>query len=86
MNRITITTAASRPKPRAGDIRRTKAHGLQIRVQCMARDFRGQPIGRLVSAGRPVYDWRRPAELDPWDQHLPQRPEIASEVAKEKHE
>lgn len=83
MTSITITTAASRPKPRAGDTRRTKAHGLQIRVQCMARDFRGRPIGRLVSAGRPVYDWRKPAELDQWDQHLLQRPEIAAELKKD---
>jgi len=83
MTRIIITTAASRPSPRAGDTRRTKRYGPQIRVQCMARDFRGRPIGRLVRAGRPVYDWRKPAELDPWDQHLLQRPEIAAQLKKD---
>lgn len=86
MTRITITTAASRPRPRAGDTRRTKRHGLQIRVQCMGRDMAGRPIGRLVSNGRPVYGWRKPSELDTWDQHLLQRPEIAAELAKEKTE
>lgn len=85
MTRITIaiTTAASRPRPQEGDTRRTKRHGLQIRVQRMARDFHGRPIGRLVSGGRPVYAWRKPAELDPWDQHLLQRPEIAAELKKD---
>lgn len=80
---ITITSAASRPRPRAGDTRRTKLHGLQIRVRCMARNMAGRPIGRLVSNGRPVYGWRKPRELDPWDQHLLQRPEIAAELKKD---
>ncbi len=63
-------TGASKPKPKAGDRRTTKTHGLQIRVQCMARDFRtGAPIGRIVRNGRPVFDWRKPLELDPWDYH-----------------
>ena len=83
MTRIIITTAAGRPRPRAGDTRRTKRHGLQIRVQCMARDFAGQPIGRIVRDGRPVFDWRKPVELDKWDLHLLQRPEISAELAKE---
>ena len=79
-----VVTVCQRPKLRAGDMRRTKSHGLQIRVQCMARDFDGRPIGRLVRAGRPVYGWRKPEELDEWDLHLLQRPDIAAEVAKEK--
>ena len=61
----------TRSRPRAGDRRVTKRHGLQIRVQCMARDFMtGKPLGLLVRNGRPVYDWRKPAELDLWDLHL----------------
>lgn len=68
--RVRYYTGCSKPKPKAGDRRMTKTHGLQIRVQCMARDFRtGAPIGRIVRAGRPVFDWRKPLELDPWDYH-----------------
>lgn len=84
MTRITITTSASRPRPQEGDTRRTKTHGLQIRVRCMARDFAGRPIGRLVRAGRPVYGWRKPSEMDRWDLHLLQRPEIATELKKDR--
>ena len=59
-----------RPKPKAGDRRTTKAHGLQIRVQAMARGpFTGKPLGRVVSNGRPVFDWRKPIQLDAWDRH-----------------
>ena len=68
--RVRYYTGSSKPKPKAGDRRTTKTHGLQIRVQCMARDFRtGAPIGRIVRAGRPVFDWRKPLELDPWDHY-----------------
>ena len=63
-------TGKSKTAPKAGDRRVTKKHGLQIRVQCMARDWQGKPIGRIVSNGRPVFDWRKPIELDRWDQHL----------------
>lgn len=67
---IHISTTAERPKPKAGDRRTTKRHGLQIRVQCMARDFSGKnPVGRVVQNGRPVFDWRRPDQLDAWDHH-----------------
>lgn len=69
--RVRYHTGSSKTKPKAGDRRTTKMHGLQIRVQCMARDFRtGAPIGRIVRAGRPVFDWRKPIELDPWDHYL----------------
>jgi hypothetical protein len=69
--KLHITYAPERAKPKAGDTRVTKKHGLQIRVQCMARDWAtGEPIGRMVRNGRPVFDWRKPVELDPWDQHL----------------
>ena len=65
-----IIRTPERAKPKAGDTRVTKKHGLQIRVQCMARTMTGEPIGRMVRNGRPVFDWRKPVELDPWDQHL----------------
>lgn len=67
--KVHIVSSKPTPKPKAGDRRTTKTHGLQIRVQCMARDWSGQPIGRIVRAGRPVFDWRKPIELDPWDHH-----------------
>lgn len=59
-----------RKKPKAGDRRTTKTHGVQIRVQSMARDWQGRPIGRIVSNGRPCFDWRVPCDLEPWDHHL----------------
>lgn len=69
--RITYATGDVGSKPKAGDRRTTKKYGLQIRVQRMARDFiTGAPMGRIVSRGRPVYDWRKPVELDSWDLHL----------------
>lgn len=54
---------APRKKPREGDRRETKAHGVQYRVQEVARDHAGRPIGYRVSNGRPVYEWKCPAEL-----------------------
>ena len=65
-----VTYGEPRTKPKAGDRRTTKKHGVQIRVQRMARDWQGKPIGRIVSGGRPCYDWRTPRELDPWDHYL----------------
>jgi hypothetical protein len=67
--KIHITTTTPRPKPKAGDRRTTKTHGVQIRVQCMSCAPNGQPQGRIVSNGRPVFDWRRPDQLDAWDHH-----------------
>jgi hypothetical protein len=67
---IRVTYGEPRKKPKAGDRRTTKAHGVQIRVQSMARDWQGRPIGRIVSNGRPCYDWRAPCDLDPWDHYL----------------
>jgi hypothetical protein len=53
-----------RKKPREGDRRETKAHGVQYRVQEIARNpATGHPIGYRVSNGRPVYEWRAAAEL-----------------------
>lgn len=62
---------APRAKPKACDRRVTKKHGLQIRVQSMARSFsiNPTPIGRLFSNGRPVFEWRKPEELEVWDRH-----------------
>lgn len=57
-------------RPRAGDRRVTKKHGLQIRVQDMATGFgNGRPIGRMVSNGRPMFSWVKPEHLAPWDRH-----------------
>lgn len=68
--RVRYYTGSSKPAPKAGDRRTTQKHGLQICVQCMARDFTtGRPLGRLVLNGRPVFGWRKPLELDPWDYH-----------------
>lgn len=61
---------ASKPKPRAGDRRVTKKHGLQIRVQCRATDWSGAPIGLLMNRGRPVFEWREPQHLAKWDRYL----------------
>ena len=67
---ITVrVTYASKPKPKAGERRRTNKHGLQIRVQAMATNWNGEPIGRVVRAGRPVFDWCKPSDLQPWDRH-----------------
>lgn len=75
--RITIVCANGniRSKPQAGDRRTTKKHGLQIRVQCMARSINGKPMGRMVSGSRPVFAWRKPVELDEWDLHHLTQPE-----------
>ena len=63
---VRVSYRSSKPKPKAGDRRVTKKHGLQIRVQCMARDFTGgKPLGRIVSGGPP------PCQYDLL--HLPQR-------------
>jgi hypothetical protein len=59
----------SRRKPRAGDRRVTKKHGLQIRIHVRARDFSGQPIGLMMRSGRPVFEWCEPKYLPSWDHH-----------------
>lgn len=69
LTKVKFITGSRKTKPKAGDRRETKTHGLQIRVQGMARKPNGEPIGRLVSNGKPVLYWRRPGELDPWDYH-----------------
>jgi len=68
--RVRYYTGTGKPKPKAGDRRTTKKHGLQIRVQCLARDWTGAPIGLLVRGGRPVFEWREPRHLAKWDRYL----------------
>lgn len=60
-----------KPRPKAGDRRVTKKHGLEIRVQDMAtHPCSGRPLGRMVSGSRPMFSWRKPEHLAPWDRHL----------------
>lgn len=60
-----------RPKPKVGDRRTTKKHGLQIRVWSWARDpLTRLPIGMLVHGSRPVFEWVKPHELEKWDEYL----------------
>lgn len=66
--RITVL-GPQRPKPKAGDRRTTKRHGLQIRVHDMATDGRGSAIGRLYNNGRPMFSWVAPADLETWDRY-----------------
>lgn len=61
---------AARPKPREGDRRVTKAHGLQIRIRSRANNLRGEPIGLLSNNGRPCYEWCKPEHLPKWCRHL----------------
>lgn len=86
MIRITFVDrpAARRPSPKVGDTRITKRHGLQIRVWTRAKDALGRPYASVVSRGRPVYAWRSPADLDPWDRHMLEWPSVAAELKKEK--
>lgn len=62
--------AAAKPKPREGDRRVTKKHGLQIRIHVRAHDHAGRVIGMLVRSGRPVFEWCAPRELPKWQHHL----------------
>lgn len=70
IDRAFISTSQPRPKPRAGDIRTTKKNGTQIRVQMVAKDSQGRPIGRMISGGRPVFEWVSIDNLADWDRHL----------------
>lgn len=59
--RITISTTPQRKRPKEGDRRVTKKHGLQIRIQCRTSS------GLQVQNGRPVFDWRTLDQLEPRD-------------------
>ena len=61
--KITIQ-GLQRAKPKAGDRRTTKRHGLQIRVQDVARNRRGEAVAYVVSNGRPVYSWCEPRNIE----------------------
>lgn len=79
MIRVTISATPTRPRPKQGDRRTTKRHGLQVRVWARARDpMTRQPIGMLVRGSRPVFEWVAPADLEPWDQHLLTKEERAA--------
>jgi hypothetical protein len=67
---IRFSRGAARKKPKQGDRRVTKKHGLQIRVMAMVHDSRGQPIGFDCTGGRQRYEWRAPQELRPSDRYL----------------
>lgn len=66
--KITIM-APQRPKPRPGDRRTTKKHGLQIRTWDRAIDGSGKPYAYVVSYNRPRFSWTCPQDLAPWDRH-----------------
>jgi hypothetical protein len=55
--RIHITTSPARPRPKTGDRKVTKKHGLRIRVPEIHNGM------HVVSNGRPCYIWRRPQDL-----------------------
>lgn len=69
---IRITTAPARKRPKAGDRRVTKKHGLQIRVHdmaCVPGSWPRAARGRLYNNGRPCFTWVCPQDLEPWDRH-----------------
>lgn len=84
MTRIHIQYSSSpaRKKPRAGDRRTTKKHGLQIRVQTIIKPSPGLPGGWLYSNGRPVYEWAKPEDLlgGFWDYLLTPEERAAAEL------
>lgn len=59
---IRYTSAPARVKPKTGDRRTTKKHGLQIRIPqvCSFGPHRG---ARIYSNGRPCFEWAKPHEL-----------------------
>ncbi len=54
---IHIRTTPSRPKPKTGDIKTTKKHGLQIRIPYKIDGM------YVVSYGRQLYEWVVPENL-----------------------
>lgn len=67
--KITIL-GPQRTKPKVGDRRTTKKHGLQIRIQAAARNARGEVVGRLVTNGRPDFYWCEPHNIEWHDRYL----------------
>jgi hypothetical protein len=62
VTRIVITSTPARPKPKTGDRRVTKKHGLQIRIPQVCT-FGPGAGARIYSNGRPCFEWRKPADL-----------------------
>lgn len=62
---VTVRSQPNRPKPKQGDRRTTKKHGLQIRI--MKRDSHGSFI---VSGGRQLYEWVSPSAIPHQCAHL----------------
>lgn len=66
---IRYSSAPARAKPKVGDRRLTKKHGLQIRVPMVCTT--GPHAGaRIYSNGRPRYEWAKPHELRPLYHYL----------------
>lgn len=60
--RVTITSGSPRPKPKTGDVRTTKKHGLQIRVPEM-HQIGNDDWAYVVMNGRQRYEWKTPRQL-----------------------
>lgn len=76
--KITLSCGSTRPKPKTGDTRTTKAHGLQIRVPLHVHNIRGEPIGYDCTGGKQRYEWRKPETLKGTRyEYLLRRPDIA---------
>lgn len=54
---IRFSSGPERKKPRAGDRRTTKKHGLQVRIP---QNHNGMGV---VAHGRPCYEWVSPADV-----------------------
>jgi hypothetical protein len=63
---INIRTTPTRTKPKTGDIRTTKKHGLQIRIPYKIDGC------YIVSSGRQLYEWIKPKDLpDMYRDYIP---------------
>lgn len=67
--KVTISYSTQSAKPRPGDRRTTKKHGLQIRTWDRATDRSGKPTSYIVSNNRPRFSWTCPKDMKPWDRH-----------------
>ena len=56
--KITLSTGKTPKKPRVGDVRVTKKHGTQVRVQAKGYDAQGRVIGDLFKNGKPLFKWQ----------------------------
>lgn len=70
--RIHITSGPTRPKPKAGDRRITKKHGLRIRVPEIHNGM------HVYSGSRPCYAWCKPADLPRFYQRYLTTDELAA--------